>query len=277
MLITRREAVVGGFLGLAGLCCSVPKWANRRIPERDFFREFLEGQPRTLDLKGLRECLVDVIQPSGSRRGYGRGIYIGDGFYLTAHHVVDQADKLIIGKQADDRYSPAKILYVDPTKDLALLRSNLLGGNQVTININPELYEDVVYYLQIMSECNIPINQGVLSYLGCLSPSVINEDLFLAEGHSLPWDSVRYFIRAFNEDFDPPFFSYNAVSVVEGHSGGPILLVDGEGRFSLGGIVSSATGQVDEDDRMILGSSDTLYVNRAGIRKFLEDYLTKIA
>jgi len=74
-------------------------------PFDDFFRQFFPGLPREMEQKSL-----------------GSGVIIDrEGFILTNHHVVANADEIQV-KLSDTRSFPAELVGSDPRTDLALIR-----------------------------------------------------------------------------------------------------------------------------------------------------------
>ena len=74
-------------------------------PFDDFFRQFFPGLPRELEQKSL-----------------GSGVIIDhEGFILTNHHVVANADEIQV-KLSDTRSFPAELVGSDPRTDVALIR-----------------------------------------------------------------------------------------------------------------------------------------------------------
>ena len=66
-------------------------------------------------------------------QGMGSGFIIStDGYIVTNHHVVDDADKIMV-KLNDKREFPAKVIGSDPRSDIALLKIDASGLPTVTI------------------------------------------------------------------------------------------------------------------------------------------------
>ncbi|MCC6175595.1 MAG: trypsin-like peptidase domain-containing protein [Chloroflexi bacterium] len=70
----------------------------------------------------LRSLVAFVLTDSGS----GSGIAVGDGRFITNNHVVDGVATVTI-RLTDGRTAPARVLRVDPARDLALLETTLAG------------------------------------------------------------------------------------------------------------------------------------------------------
>jgi serine protease Do len=74
-------------------------------PFDDFFRQFFPGMPREMEQRSL-----------------GSGVIIdSDGFIVTNHHVVANADEIQV-KLSDTRSFPAELVGSDPRTDVALIR-----------------------------------------------------------------------------------------------------------------------------------------------------------
>jgi serine protease Do len=74
-------------------------------PFDDFFRQFFPGMPREMEQKSL-----------------GSGVIVDrDGFIVTNHHVVANADEIQV-KLSDTRSFPAELVGSDPRTDVALIR-----------------------------------------------------------------------------------------------------------------------------------------------------------
>jgi len=74
-------------------------------PFDEFFRQFFPGMPREMEQRSL-----------------GSGVIIdSDGFILTNHHVVANADEIQV-KLSDTRSFPAELVGSDPRTDVALIR-----------------------------------------------------------------------------------------------------------------------------------------------------------
>jgi serine protease Do len=74
-------------------------------PFDDFFRQFFPGMPREMEQRSL-----------------GSGVIVdSDGFIVTNHHVVANADEIQV-KLSDTRSFPAELVGSDPRTDVALIR-----------------------------------------------------------------------------------------------------------------------------------------------------------
>jgi Do/DeqQ family serine protease len=91
--------------------------SQTNLPEGDFFRRFF-GDPRGDDPRA----------PRGYRqRGLGSGVIVSsDGYILTNHHVVDNADQVRVDL-SDGRTLSATVVGSDAPSDLALIKVNATG------------------------------------------------------------------------------------------------------------------------------------------------------
>lgn len=65
-------------------------------------------------------------------KGHGSGVHIGQGYVLTAAHVVDGATMIKL-KTADGKFRPADVLWVNKTYDIALLKTDPAGIGAATL------------------------------------------------------------------------------------------------------------------------------------------------
>ncbi len=158
---------------------------GEQIPEmfRDFFRGFQNpDQPRT--------------HPQSLGSGF---IISTDGYILTNHHVIDQADQVLV-RLNDRREIEAKIIGSDKRSDVALLK--------VDASDLPAL--------KIGSSADLEVGEWVLA-IG--SPfgfdSTVTAGIVSAKERSLPGDSYVPFIQT-------------DVAINPGNSGGPLFNMDGE-------------------------------------------------
>ncbi len=179
---------------------SVPSRLNRQfqIPElpegsplNEFFRHFFgeggQGQgpiePREYDARSL-----------------GSGFIISDdGYIMTNFHVVNGADEILV-RLSDRREFLAKVIGMDKTSDVALLKIDAKGLPQVKIG----------------STSNLKVGEWVLA-IG--SPfgfdHSVTAGIVSAKGRSLP-----------NENYVP--FIQTDVAINPGNSGGPLINLNGE-------------------------------------------------
>ena len=126
-------------------------------------------------------------------------IYSANGYIITNHHVIADADQIIV-KLNDKRELDAKLIGSDPSSDIALLKIKAK-------NLKP---------VKIGKSENLKVGQWVLA-IG--SPfgfeSTVTAGIVSAIGRSLPNDNYVPFIQT-------------DVAINPGNSGGPLFNLDGE-------------------------------------------------
>ena len=126
-------------------------------------------------------------------------IYSANGYIITNHHVIADADQIIV-KLNDKRELDAKLIGSDPSSDIALLKIKAR-------NLKP---------VKIGKSENLKVGQWVLA-IG--SPfgfeSTVTAGIVSAIGRSLPNDNYVPFIQT-------------DVAINPGNSGGPLFNLDGE-------------------------------------------------
>ena len=156
-------------------------------PLGEFLEKFFGGQPG----QG-----PELFNP----RSLGSGFVISeDGYVVTNHHVVKDADEIIV-KLSDRRELEAKLIGSDPRSDIALLKIEATNLPVVSMGSSSEL----------------KVGQWVLA-IG--SPfgfdHSVTSGIVSAKGRSLP-----------NENYVP--FIQTDVAINPGNSGGPLFNLDGE-------------------------------------------------
>ena len=97
-------------------------------------------------------------------RGSGTGFHIGDGYYITAAHVVYSEEPLVERKVLVDGF-PAVLLKVDNDKDLALLRCpQLINEKSFKFNTSHLSVFDEVIALGYHFGIQMSITVGQVSY-----------------------------------------------------------------------------------------------------------------
>ncbi len=126
-------------------------------------------------------------------------IYSADGYIITNHHVIADADQIIV-KLNDKRELDAKLIGSDPSSDIALLKIKAK-------NLKP---------VKVGNSENLKVGQWVLA-IG--SPfgfeSTVTAGIVSAIGRSLPNDNYVPFIQT-------------DVAINPGNSGGPLFNLNGE-------------------------------------------------
>ncbi len=156
-------------------------------PFNDFFEKFLEEQG-----PGQKDYY--------NSKSLGSGFIIsGDGYVVTNHHVVVEADEIIV-KLSDRREFIAELIGSDPRSDIALLK----------------IKADNLPIVKLGSANDLKVGQWVLA-IG--SPfgfdHSVTSGIVSAKGRSLP-----------NENYVP--FIQTDVAINPGNSGGPLFNMSGE-------------------------------------------------
>ena len=166
----------------------IPEGAPPELEE--FFRHFFRGQPGF----GEREFIPRESKSLGS--GF---IISSDGYVLTNHHVVKDADEIIV-KLSDRRELEAKLVGSDPRTDVALLK--LDATNLPAVNIG--------------SGENLQVGEWVLAIGTPFGfEHSVTAGIVSAKGRSLPGDNYVPFIQT-------------DVAINPGNSGGPLFNMEGK-------------------------------------------------
>ncbi|MDS4019265.1 MAG: DegQ family serine endoprotease [Candidatus Competibacter sp.] len=142
--------------------------------------------------------------PHGGREmpslGLGSGFIISaDGYVITNHHVVDEADKITV-KLNDKREFPAKVIGSDPQSDIALLKIDATGLPVVTVG----------------DADNLKVGQWVFAIGAPFGlERTATKGIVSALGRSLPNDTYVPFIQT-------------DVPINPGNSGGPLFDLTGK-------------------------------------------------
>ena len=178
-----------------------PPYSEEDIPE--LFRRFFESPDNP-----------NYDQPD--RRGAGSGFIIeADGYIVTNHHVVEDADQIIV-RLADRREFEAKLVGSDPTSDVALLKVEAQNLPTLTLGNSSELQAG-----EWVAAIGSPFNFEQTITAGIVS----------AKGRS-----------AGNQQYVP--FIQTDVAINRGNSGGPLLNLDGEVVGINSWILSSSGGYI---------------------------------
>ncbi len=171
---------------------------NQPVPELPEGMEIPEGSP----LEDLFKHFFGQQGPSGSReaRSLGSGFIISpDGYIVTNHHVVKDADEIIVRMQ-DRRELVAKLIGTDKSSDLALLKVDADNLPVVTTGSSRDLkVGEWVVAIGSPFGFDQSVTAGIVS----------------AKGRSLPGDNYVPFIQT-------------DVAINPGNSGGPLFNMDGE-------------------------------------------------
>jgi len=155
-------------------------------PLNELFKKFFEGQP-------------DVM-PDSDSRSLGSGFVISaDGYILTNHHVVSEADEIIV-RLSDRRVYEAEVIGTDKQSDVALLK---IDANDLPV-------------VRIGKSSQLKVGEWVLA-IG--SPfgfdHTVTAGIVSAKGRNLPSENYVPFIQT-------------DVAINPGNSGGPLFNLDGE-------------------------------------------------
>ncbi len=154
-------------------------------PFNELFKHFFEGIPN---------------MPEPETRSLGSGFIISsDGYILTNHHVVADADKIEV-RLSDRRYFEAKVIGSDKASDVALIKIDAKDLPTVKIGKSKDLKVGE-WVLAIGSPFGFDhsVTAGIVS----------------AKGRSLPSENYVPFIQT-------------DVAINPGNSGGPLINMDGE-------------------------------------------------
>jgi serine protease Do len=115
--------------GKAGRSTDFERMVPRDGPFRDFFERFFEN-PEDFERFGRRgdDDSDDDSRPARPRLSQGSGFIISpDGYIVTNHHVVDEADEITIVTDDGDRHV-AELIGTDERTDLAVLKIDAGAG-----------------------------------------------------------------------------------------------------------------------------------------------------
>ncbi|HHJ39670.1 MAG: serine peptidase [Methylothermaceae bacteria B42] len=171
---------------------------SQPVPELPEGMEIPEGSP----LEDLFKHFFGQQGPLGPReaRSLGSGFIISsDGYIVTNHHVVKDADEIIVRMQ-DRRELVAKLIGTDKSSDLALLKIDAEDLPVVTMGSSRDLkVGEWVVAIGSPFGFDQSVTAGIVS----------------AKGRSLPGDNYVPFIQT-------------DVAINPGNSGGPLFNMDGE-------------------------------------------------
>ena len=217
------------------------------IPEgsgiEDFFKKFFEGSP---GMPNPRE-----------KESLGSGFVLSeDGFILTNHHVIRDAEEIIV-RFSDRTEMEAELLGSDERSDIALLKVDASGLKAVKLGDSNELQVGE-WVLAIGS----PFGFDYSATAGIVS----------ALGRSLPSDSYVPFIQT-------------DVAINPGNSGGPLFNLDGE-VIGINSQIYSRTGgfmgvsfaiPIDTVMNVVAQIKDQGYVSRGWLGVVIQDMTRELA
>jgi serine protease Do len=139
--------------------------------------------------------------PDYNAASLGSGFFVSDdGYVITNYHVVREADTIVVGLNGGDEYE-AKIIGVDPTSDIALLKIEIK-------NKTP--------YLEFGKSADLKVGEWVMA-IG----SPFGFDYTVTQG------IVSAIGRGLEQDRYVPFIQTD-VAINPGSSGGPLLNFEGK-------------------------------------------------
>ena len=109
----------------------MPSQTNRHYDDRELLDAYSEAVIAAVEAVG--PAVVGIERGSGARERNGAGsgvLFTPDGFVLTNHHVVDDADRLTVGL-SDGRMLRADVIGQDVDTDLAVLRISDPNGGRL--------------------------------------------------------------------------------------------------------------------------------------------------
>lgn len=106
-------------------------------------------------------------QEDDARQGLGSGVIVsGEGHILTNNHVVEGADEIAV-LLSNGRTSTARVIGTDPETDLAVLKANIGGLQQITFGNSEKLrIGDLVLAIGNPFGVGQTVTQGVVSATG---------------------------------------------------------------------------------------------------------------
>jgi serine protease Do len=156
------------------------------------FREFF-GLPDTPQGNQRRK------QPSG----IGSGVIVSkDGYILTNHHVIDEADEILVQLMDQDQDLPAKVIGRDPRTDLAVLKVDRDNLPAATLGDSTHLeVGDIVLAIGNPFGLGSTVTQGIISAKGRnsvipLSQGVVYQDFIQTDASINPGNSGGALIDA---------------------------------------------------------------------------------
>jgi S1-C subfamily serine protease len=149
--------------------------------------------------------LTPGAAPSPAASGtvsWGTGFVVGEGYVLTAWHVIKDRNKLMVGPTANARWVSAEVVQIDSKLDLALLKAN--------VNLPA---------LRLASRAHVPHGLEV-SVIGYPQPRLQGQGKKITHG----------IVNGYHSDTaqmqDTSLMQISA-EVAQGNSGGPVLAPDG--------------------------------------------------
>jgi serine protease Do len=204
---------------------SFASWAQAQVPDFVFLSE--KASPSVVNISTTRtvkggaagprfagpgaEQFNDMLEqffgqqmphmPDYNAESLGSGFFISeDGYLLTNYHVIRDADTIVVGVNGGDEYE-AKVVGVDPTSDIALLKIEIKSKTP---------------YLEFGKSDDLKVGEWVLA-IG----SPFGFDYSVTQG------IVSAIGRGLEQDRYVPFIQTD-VAINPGSSGGPLLNYEGK-------------------------------------------------
>lgn len=133
---------------------------------------------------------------------WGTGFVVGEGYVITALHVVNGKTGLLVGPDSANRWTSAELVQSDPSLDLALLKARI---NAPT--------------LSLASSANVPTGLEI-SVIGYPLPR------FQGFGQKITSGLINGYRSENQNAQDVGLFQFSA-EVAKGNSGGPVFAPDG--------------------------------------------------
>lgn len=157
----------------------------------------LLAQP-TLPSPSAVERPVNSVQTAG----FGTGFSLGDGYILTAYHVIRQSNNILVGTGLTQRWTLAEIVKHDPVLDLVLLKTR--------VNL-----PSVAFANSSLAPTGLEI-----TVIGYPQPGVQGLTPKITQGLINGTQSER------SQSMDRGYFQISA-EIAKGNSGGPLISADG--------------------------------------------------
>jgi len=121
------------------------------------------------DDPAIRRFFGDSALPPQKRleTSLGSGVIVSEqGYIITNHHVIDQADEILVALN-DERTAPASVVGADPESDLAVLKISLSDIPSITIGHSDTMQVgDVVLAIGNPFGVGQAVSQGIISATG---------------------------------------------------------------------------------------------------------------
>ena len=304
-LITRRRLLKGilgvGAASIAG--ATIAKWPFKsnlpdKVLETKLLADFLTYTEKdSIDKRRIEPLLYDIV----NKRTRGRAVHIGNGYFLTAYHVVkgvETSHKLIPQLMRYSNYAKDfKILYYDIDADIALLKVSVDNREDKSlVHLSPRVlrvgenvssftrlsgspfsqsYEYEIYgkdYYDEKSDMKIgkfDLPAGSLLFETRGFVLVKNESLILKDvigGEEIAKKSLKY-------------SQFTSLMMYNADSGSPVFLRLDVDRYVLAGIVTSALGirhKIITPNHPLkykgMQQTGALFAHRDSIEKFIMNY-----